>query len=341
MGWFESAKKLLKQSEAKDIAEGSMSNFTPRAQQVFVLAQREAKRLHHNFIGTEHVLLGLIALGQGVALNVLEALGLNLENVRSEVEKQAGRGSEAVYAGKIPFTPSVKKVLAYAREEATALYHTYVGTEHLLLGLLRDREGIAAQVLKNFNIDLELIRMSILKELDPNLIPENLLQASVKPNSFSVKIRDWSPRDVEGFTPRSIQAIAFSREEAERLHQNAIGTDHLLLGIIRLEKGVAVNVLNNLGFSLDIIRAEAAARSIPHEKLFGTIPYTPRTNHVLKMAKEEAKALNHSYIGVEHLLLGLLREGEGPAAEIFKHLEIDVKVARKKILDELNSAPPE
>src|ERR1700677_1620726 len=109
---FRLFKKLLKKLGAQ---KGStVSNFTPRAQQVFVLARKESGRLKHSYIGTEHVLLGLIALGQGVAVNVLGALGLNLENVRTEVEKQIGRGPEAVYAGKIPLTPGVKKVLAYA-----------------------------------------------------------------------------------------------------------------------------------------------------------------------------------------------------------------------------------
>ncbi len=145
-----------------------MSNFTPRAQQVLALARKEADRFNHNFVGTEHLLLGLIKLGQGVAVNVLQKMGLDLETVRLEVEKQVGTGPDQKQVGNIPYTPRVKKVLSLASKEAKALAHTYVGTEHILLGLLREGEGVAARVLKNLDVDIEQTRGEILKELDPN-----------------------------------------------------------------------------------------------------------------------------------------------------------------------------
>src|ERR1700761_7411693 len=148
--------------------EASMNNFTPRAQQVLALARKEADRFNHNFVGTEHLLLGLIKLGQGVAVNVLQKLGLDLETVRMEVEKQVGTGPDQKMIGNIPYTPRVKKVLSLAAKEAKALNHTYVGTEHILLGLLREGDGVAARVLKNLDIDIEQTRQEILKELDPN-----------------------------------------------------------------------------------------------------------------------------------------------------------------------------
>jgi ATP-dependent Clp protease ATP-binding subunit ClpC len=148
-----------------------MNNFTPRAQQVLALSRKEADRFNHNYVGTEHLLLGLIKLGQGVAVNVLQKMGLDLETVRQEVEKQVGSGQENKLAGNIPYTPRVKKVLALAGKEAKALQHSYVGTEHILLGLLREGEGVAAQVLKNLEVDLDRTRNEILKELDPNFTP--------------------------------------------------------------------------------------------------------------------------------------------------------------------------
>src|SRR5215470_15565619 len=108
-----------------------MSNFTPRAQQVLALARREADRFHHNFVGTEHLLLGLIALGQGTAVTVLQHMGLDLETVRDEVEKQVGTGPVQKIVGNIPYTPRVKKTFVLAAKEAKALNHTYVGTEHI------------------------------------------------------------------------------------------------------------------------------------------------------------------------------------------------------------------
>jgi ATP-dependent Clp protease ATP-binding subunit ClpC len=148
-----------------------MNNFTPRAQQVLQLARKEADRFNHNYVGTEHLLLGLIKLGQGVAVNVLQKMGLDLETVRMEVEKQVGSGPETKIVGNIPYTPRVKKVLALAGKEAKALNHSYVGTEHILLGLLREGEGVAARVLKSLEIDIERTRNEILKELDPNFTP--------------------------------------------------------------------------------------------------------------------------------------------------------------------------
>src|SRR5580765_5691641 len=150
------------------MSDEAMNNFTPRAQQVLALARKEADRFNHNFVGTEHLLLGLIKLGQGVAVNVLQKLGLDLETVRMEVEKQVGTGPDQKMIGNIPYTPRVKKVLALAGKEAKALNHTYVGTEHILLGLLREGDGVAARVLKNLDVDIEQTRQEILKELDPN-----------------------------------------------------------------------------------------------------------------------------------------------------------------------------
>lgn len=150
-----------------------MNSFTPRAQQVLALARKEADRFNHNYIGTEHILLGLIKLGQGVAVNVLERMGLSLDTVRMEVEKQVGSGPDQKLAGTVPYTPRVKKVLALADKEAKALTHSYIGTEHILLGLLREGDGVAAQVLNSLDVDIQSARNEILAEIDPNFTPED------------------------------------------------------------------------------------------------------------------------------------------------------------------------
>jgi len=162
------------------MSDESMNNFTPRAQQVLALARKEADRFNHSFVGTEHLLLGLINLGQGVAVNVLQKMGLDLETVRLEVEKQVGTGPDQKLAGNIPYTPRVKKVLELSKKEAKALHHTYVGTEHILLGLLREGEGVAARVLKNLDIDIDQCRQEILHELDPNFEGDDGVAAGVE-----------------------------------------------------------------------------------------------------------------------------------------------------------------
>lgn len=140
--------------------------FTNRAKQVIKLAKKEAQRLNHNYLGTEHLLLGLLKLGQGVAVNVLRNLGLDFETVRQEVERLVGYGPEIQVYGDPALTGRVKKVFEYANEEAAHLGHNYVGTEHLLLGLLRQTDGVAAQVLENLNVDLQEVRKEVLRELE-------------------------------------------------------------------------------------------------------------------------------------------------------------------------------
>ena len=138
--------------------------FTDRARRVVVLAQEEARMLNHNYIGTEHILLGLIGEGEGVAAKALESLGISLEAVRQEVEEIIGRGQQAP-PGHIAFTPRAKKVLELALREAQQLGHNYVGTEHILLGLIREGEGVAAQVLVKLGADLERVRQQVIQLL--------------------------------------------------------------------------------------------------------------------------------------------------------------------------------
>src|SRR6266511_274799 len=141
--------------------------FTDRARKVMQLANQEAQRFNHEYIGTEHILLGLVKEGSGVAANVLKNLDIDLRKIRLEVEKivQHGPGGEQVVMGRLPHTPRAKKVIEYSIEEARNLNHNYVGTEHLLLGLLREQEGVAAQVLMNLGLKLEDVREEVLNLL--------------------------------------------------------------------------------------------------------------------------------------------------------------------------------
>src|SRR5918992_421916 len=139
--------------------------FTDRARKVMALANQEAQRFNHEYIGTEHILLGLVKEGSGVGANVLKNLDVDLRKVRLEVEKLVKSGPDMVTMGKLPQTPRAKKVIEYAIEEARNLNHNYVGTEHLLLGLLREHDGVAAQVLMNLNLKLEEVREEVLNLL--------------------------------------------------------------------------------------------------------------------------------------------------------------------------------
>lgn len=149
--------------------------FTDRSRRVVVLAQEEARLLNHDYIGTEHILLGLIHEGEGVAATVLNRSGLSLDELRQAVQAAVGVGEKAP-GGHIPFTPRAKKVLELSLREALQLHHNYIGTEHILLGLIREGEGVAAQVLTQHGVQNEEIRRAVIEELrlqgpEPGAIP--------------------------------------------------------------------------------------------------------------------------------------------------------------------------
>src|SRR6187401_1861414 len=150
--------------------------FTDRARKVMQLANQEAQRFNHEYIGTEHILLGLVKEGSGVAANVLKNLDIDLRKIRNEVEKIVQAGPDMVTMGKLPQTPRAKKVIEYAIEEARNLNHNYVGTEHLLLGLLREHDGVAAQVLMNLSLKLEEVREEVLNLLGAGVETEEPAQ---------------------------------------------------------------------------------------------------------------------------------------------------------------------
>ena len=150
----------------------AMKNFTPRAKHVLVLAQKEAERFNHDYVGTEHLLLGLIVLGEGVAVSVLKSMGLNLDQLRLEVEKLCGVGGPTKQAGLVPFTPRLKRVLILAAKEAKDMNYNFIGTEHLLLALMREGESAAAKILSNMKIDINEVRRQVIQALDSDYLPE-------------------------------------------------------------------------------------------------------------------------------------------------------------------------
>ena len=149
------------------------NNLTPRAKQVLLLARREAARFNHNYIGTEHLLLGLIALNEGVAVEVLNSMGLNLANLRLEVEKCCGTGGETQTSGELPLSPRLKKVLTFAAAEAQSMNYNFIGTEHLLLAILREGSSQAARIMRNLNIDPGEVRKQVVKMLDAEYLPDD------------------------------------------------------------------------------------------------------------------------------------------------------------------------
>ena len=203
------------------------NKFTNRARQVIILARNEADHFNHNYVGTEHILLGLIKLGQGVAVNVLKKMGLDFENVQNEVSKAVSPGPETKAIGEVPLTPGAKKVIEYAWEDAQRLGHNYVGTEHLLLGLLREEEGVAARILANLNIDIDKVRDEILDELGAtydmaanfSANPENVNKTATAKKSDTPALKAFG-RDLTALAKeKSMDPVIGRGEEMERVIQ--------------------------------------------------------------------------------------------------------------------------
>ena len=193
------------------------SRFTERARKVIILAKEEAKRFNHDYIGTEHILLGLIKEGEGVAAAVLQNLGLSLEAIRLEVEKIVQPGPPTVVSGDIPFTPKAKKVIELATDEARNLGHNYIGTEHLLLGLIREGEGVASQVLTNLGLDLNRVRqevMSLLGSAAPGFTQQQA-QTKTKTPSLDAFGRDLTTLARDG----KLDPVIGRKDEIERVIQ--------------------------------------------------------------------------------------------------------------------------
>jgi len=318
-------------------------HFTDRARKVMQLANQEAQRLNHEYVGTEHILLGLIKERFGVAANVLKNLGVDLPKTRREAEKLVPSGPKIVTMGRLPQTPRAKKVLMYAIEESRNLNHDYVGTEHILLGLLRDREGVAAQVLMNRGLKLEEVRAEVLWAMGRGSAPVNLTDQHIDKVKTDVadQVGQADKEDpalpgsmYDRFTDRARGVMQLANQQAKQLDHEYIGTEHILLGLVSEGKSVAANVLTNLNLELETIRSEVGrlVQRGPDRVAAGKLPLTSRAKKVLMYAAEESRDFSYNYVGTEHLLLGLLREREGVAAQVLMNLGLKLEEVRKEVL---------
>ena len=182
----------------------NINNFTPRAKRVLFLAQQEAKRLNHDYIGTEHILLGLLAINEGVAIEVLKSMNLNLQNLRIEVEKAVGSGSDTQTQGNLPITESVNELLSNAVKEAQAMNYNFVGTEHILLALLQMTDSVSARILRNMNVDIRLLKKSILSMLDSDFLP----QTGDDPDDFPSASANFSDLNMLNSFGRNLTELA-------------------------------------------------------------------------------------------------------------------------------------
>ena len=227
--------------------------FTNRARHTVVLAQEEARGLQHNYIGTEHILLGLLAEPHGLAFRVLQGFGMSLEGTREEVEAIIGIG-KGRQTGHIPFTPRAKKTLEYALREALQLHHNYIGTEHILLGVIREGDGVGAKILKQHSADLAPIRTAILDLLLPG-VPAAGARGRRWLRRFAGADPSEASEPEEQSELRTTPAADISLSEAARLAgSQPVGSHHLLLAALGDPDNAAARALAALGVDLDQAR---------------------------------------------------------------------------------------
>jgi predicted dehydrogenase len=308
--------------------------FTDRARRIMATAKAEAERLQQFAIGTEHILLGLVHEEASVGAAALKAMRVDLGRVRLEVEKLV-RGHPGVPppTGNDLITPRGKKVLELALEEMTRFGHNYIGSEHLLLGLIRENEGIAANVLRSLGVTFEAARERVVE-----LLRTRSDDRASAPALESHPLKDDEKKlhvDLNDLTERSKRVMELAKAEAKRLEHDVVGTQHILVGLIEEEGGVASNVFRSLHVELASVRASLdriVVRRLGPIAAPG-LPYTPRGKRVLELAAKEAAARASKGIDTEHLLLGMLQEDQGIAARVLLNLGVKFETVRAKLFE--------
>ncbi len=307
------------------------AKFTERARKVLSLAQEEAQRFNHNYIGTEHILLGLVREvreGDGVAAKVLSNLGVELNKVRGAVEFIIGRDYHIVLS-EVGLTPRSKRVIELAIDESRRLSHHYVGTEHLLLGLVREGDGIAAGVLESLGITYDKVRGETISVLNSRGHASQAWMSSSPPAEAS---RPLQRVDLGQFTAPARKAIGNAFLHTRERGAEDITTGHLLLALLDEPEGVAARTLELAGLSRDIAHVETRRTLGPtlpsDQQTHGAIRMDTHTLRAIALAADEARDLGDVSVGPEHLLLAIARARAGSGAQLMRQWALSLEQLR-------------
>ena len=321
-------------------ANDPFDKFTEGARQVLSVARAEAQRLDHPQIGAEHLLLGIVRDGHEVAGRVLANLNVDLPTLGSRIESLIGRG-EPPFTGEFGLAPRAKQVIELAVAEARRLNHAHVGTEHILLGLVREETSLAAGVLKTMGVDWETVNVEVVRVAAQAAREAAVANLPLVPLHPEPRSEAGAGVEFGAFTDAARGALSFAEDEARRLNHNYVGTEHLLLALVRQgfpHGGNAWRVLRSLGVHLALVRAAVEFIVGRGESAnVGEFELTPRAKKVVALAVDESRRLAHDRIGTEHLLLGLIREGEGIGAGVLEALGVPLDQVRLRVIRGLES----
>lgn len=294
-----------------------------------MLAQEEARLLGHNYIGTEHLLLGLLHEGEGVASRALRDAGVQLDNARSQVLAIVGEGAKPP-SGHIPFTPRAKTALELSLRQSLNLRRDQIGTEHLLLALVKQGEGVAVNVLLDLDVDLDTLRISVMDILSgrktrrPKARGQRRATAGdlVELGSFPDWVEETLGASQAAFAADALEALLRTPAEAEAIGSEYLGSEHLMFAVTRPPDGIPAAVMSSLGIHHDRLVAEAARKAMPKGPKQGDrlILAEEHLADALAFAVFEAGKRGARSVGLEHLLLGLLRASSGVAALVLDNV---------------------
>jgi ATP-dependent Clp protease ATP-binding subunit ClpA len=312
-------------------------NFTNRVRTVLAKAREEAVRLRHEYVGTEHILLGIIREGEGVSVTVLENLRVDFDAVEQMIEAQVKRGKTTYPTGPdLPYTSRAKKVLELAMAEARGLDHSYVGTEHLLLGLLREEKGLAGEVLLQSGVTYELARAETARILgtdrDAPMHISSLATRRVARAARTDRELDDAARGSDmSISPRVMALLNMAHEEAADRAQPGIDVDHIVLAMLRSREGAAIAILENLGANIGALcgaLASAAARGTDSLSTERRLDYTPALQRLIQHATEECELDATPELGTQHILIATFRTGSSRASELLTAAGVTLERAR-------------
>lgn len=303
---------MIREEAADPMAD--KTPFTPGMKDVMRFARAEAGRLNHDHIGPEHYLLGMIRKGDGLAVQVLTELEIDLDALKAAVEETVGLGQGAPPLGIYDPTPEARHAIDAAKEISKELGQAWFGTEHLLLALIRLKGSALAKLFSDFEIDFERTKKQTLRVIERGGEPG---PATVQPQTVG-KVHAATEGGLASrgsganrtpFTPGMKDVMRFARAEAGRLNHDYVGPEHYLLGIIRKGDGLAIQVLTDLGVDLDSLkRAVERAVGIGQGPIsLGVLNATTEAKQVIGGTKWIAREMQHAWIGTEHLLLSLIR----------------------------------
>ena len=328
----------------------SFDDFDESGKRVMAIAQDEAIRLNHNYIGTEHLLAAVVRVdSDGPAGRALVRLGVSLDKVRTALEFIIGKGDAAVAPSEITLSPRSRKVLEIARDEARRLGRPKVGAAEILLGLVREGEGIAAGILESLGLTLETVHQAVVSEIGTGLRspapgtppPQPRPSPEPVPQPLHEERRGTYRGPFDRFDDRAKRVLALAQDEAIRFNHNYIGPEHLLLGLVREGEGVAGRVLNRLGIDLSNVRHEVESAIGRGESASPSeITLIPRAKKVIELAIDEARRLGHSHVGTEHLLLGLVRDDTSMACEILRSQGVPLEKIRYGVIATFDEQGP-